>query len=227
MLWLPGQSRASAVRSASIGAGLAPEHLSVYLLEIYPNSPLRDAMARALAAPAGASVSEWAQLADDEAADMYLEVFATLDRAGYEQYEISNTARPGFWSRHNVKYWQGGHWRGFGCGAHSTVRGRRWRNVAATVEYIANIRDGVEVRRDQQVLDEDARIAEALFMGLRLAAGIDRRNFSSRYGVDPWSRHGEVFDGCVSDGLMWQHESRFGLTRQGMLVANEILASVV
>ena len=105
---------------------LAPEHLSLYLLEVYPNAPLRDEMAR----------RRWSQAPDEDAAAMYLEAMDRLDRAGYRQYEISNVARPGFESRHNLKYWQDGAWRGFGCGAHSTRAGVRWKNVSATDEYI-------------------------------------------------------------------------------------------
>ena len=92
-------------------AGLAPEHASVYLLEIYPQSPLAAEMVR----------HGWPRVSDDDAADMYLETMASLEAAGYEQYEISNLARPGRASRHNLKYWADGAWAGFGCGAHSTV----------------------------------------------------------------------------------------------------------
>ena len=88
----------------------APEHLSLYLLEVYPNAPLKDEMARA----------RWSQAPDDDAAVMYLTAMERLDAAGYEQYEISNVARPGRRSRHNLKYWTDGEWLGFGCGAHST-----------------------------------------------------------------------------------------------------------
>ena len=71
-------------------------------------------------------------------------------------------------------------------------------------------------------LDDAARIAEALFTGLRLTAGIDGRNFQARYGVDPWSRHGATLAPFVEDGFMWRDATAFGLTRRGMLVANEI-----
>jgi oxygen-independent coproporphyrinogen-3 oxidase len=219
MLWLPGQSPASWRRTVERAVGLDPDHLSLYLLELYPNAPLREAMARSsTGAPGG-----WTQAPDDAAADMYLDALERLDRAGYEQYEISNTARAGLASRHNVKYWQGGDWRGFGCGAHSTRGGRRWRNVAGTLDYVDRIGAGARVAVDDRVLTPGERIEEALFTGLRLAAGIDRRNFRARYGVDPWTRYGDALAPLVGDGLMWLRDGRFGLTRPGMLVANEIL----
>jgi oxygen-independent coproporphyrinogen-3 oxidase len=219
MLWLPGQSMASWMRTVEQAVALAPEHLSMYLLELYPNAPLKEDMARA----------GWSQAPDDDAADMYLAALERLDRAGFEQYEISNVARPGFLSRHNVKYWQGGDWHGFGCGAHSTVDGVRWKNVASTTDYVERLGtgDSDSVRIDPRRLSDQERIEEALFTGLRLSEGVDGRAFNRRYGVDPWERYGEALGPFVGDRLMWHKGDRFGLTRQGMLVANEILASFV
>ncbi len=119
MLGLPGQSLADLRVSVRALAGLAPEHASVYLLEIYPQSPLAAEIDR----------QQWIRVSDDDAADMYLETMASLEAAGYEQYELSNLARPGRASRHNLKYWSDGAWAGFGCGAHSTVGDERWNNV--------------------------------------------------------------------------------------------------
>ena len=79
----------------------------------------------------------WSLAPDDDAAEMYLWSMGRLEAAGYRQYEISNVAQPGAESRHNLKYWQDGEWLGFGCGAHSTRDGVRWKNVSATEDYIA------------------------------------------------------------------------------------------
>jgi oxygen-independent coproporphyrinogen-3 oxidase len=213
MLWLPGQTMASWMRTVEQAVALAPDHLSLYLLEIYPNSPLRESRSR--------------QATDDEAADMYLAAMARLDAAGFEQYEISNVARPGRASRHNLKYWQSGDWQGCGCGAHSTVDGRRWRNVASTIEYVARVEAGGQVAVDARDLPAVERVEEALFTGLRLREGIDGGNFVRRFGVEPWARYGAALDPYLHDGLMWRDGPRFGLTRRGMLVANEILATFV
>jgi oxygen-independent coproporphyrinogen III oxidase len=225
MLWLPGQSKASWLETVHRAVDLAPDHLSLYLLELYPNAPLKEAMARVPATADDAAA--WAQASDDEAADMYLAALEQLDEAGLVQYEISNVARSGYWSRHNVKYWQGGEWRGFGCGAHSTAGGARWKNVASTSEYIEAVMNGREIARDRQTLSSDRRVEEALFTGLRLTAGINLRNFLTRYGVDPWTRYGEEMAPYVQGGWIWKTSEAFGLTRPGMLVANEILATFV
>ena len=223
MLWLPGQSPASWRRTMERAAELAPEHLSMYLLELYPNAPLKEAMARGQAG----DPRHWAQTAEDQAADMYLEGLELADSAGYHQYEISNVAKPGRESRHNLKYWQSGAWRGFGCGAHSTVDGLRFRNVSGTVDYIDRLSRNEPVRIDVKPLSPASRVEEALFTGLRLSGGLDRRNFQTRFGVDPWARYRKELEPYRDEGLVWQADERFGLTRRGMLVANSILSVFV
>lgn len=218
MFWLPGQSLASWLNTIQQAIDLAPDHLSLYLLELYPNAPLKEALAR------GATS---AQAADDEAADMYLAALARLDEAGFEQYEISNVARRGQFSRHNVKYWQGGRWQGFGCGAHSTVDGVRWKNASATEAYIQRIAAGLPASIDAHVLTSRERLEEHLFTGLRLAAGVSRAEVEAAHGVDPWQEYGEALAPFRDAGLIWTTQDHFGLTREGMLVANEILITFV
>jgi oxygen-independent coproporphyrinogen-3 oxidase len=120
MLWLPGQTVAHAAESVDRLIAAGPDHASLYLLEIYPNAPLREDMAR----------QGWSVAPDDDAADMYEQAMATLERHGYRQYEISNVARPGRESRHNLKYWRDGDWLAFGCGAHGARGARRSRHLS-------------------------------------------------------------------------------------------------
>jgi len=169
----------------------------------------------------------WSQTPDDDAAEMYLEALRRLDRAGFLQYEISNVSRPGHRSRHNVKYWQSGDWRGFGCGAHSTLSGTRWKNVAGTAEYVSRIGAGEDVGEAVHVLSPQERVEEALFTGLRLNDGIDEADFSARWGVFPWDRYRDALELRVEAGHVWRSAGRFGLTRPGMLVANDVLAAFV
>jgi oxygen-independent coproporphyrinogen-3 oxidase len=192
------------------------DHASLYLLEIYPNAPLRDEMARAGLSPAP----------DDDAAEMYISSLERLDAAGFEQYEISNVARPrSRRSRHNLKYWQEGEWLAFGCGAHATFRGERWRTISSTAEYIERVEAGGDVRLDRRVLSADERVEEALFMGLRLTDGVDVAAVSRRHGIDIWSRYGPDLVPYVDAGLL-EHEAgrRLALTRRGMLLANDVMA---
>jgi oxygen-independent coproporphyrinogen III oxidase len=214
MMWLPQQSVAQWLESVEALVALGPEHASMYLLEIYPNAPLRDAMAR----------GAWSLAPDDDAAEMYLSGLDRMDDAGYAQYEISNAARPGRESRHNLKYWTGGDWLGFGCGAHSTRGGIRWKNRAATEEYISAVSAGGPLAIDRCVLTDQERLEEALFMGLRLNVGVDLRAVKSRYGVDVWDVHGTELQPFVDAGLLVYDDGSLRMSRQGMLLAHEVMA---
>ena len=217
MMWLPGQSRDDWRQSVEALIEVGPEHASLYLLELYPNAPLREEMARA----------GWSLAPDEDAAEMYLWSLGRLEDAGLGQYEISNVARPGRRSRHNVKYWSDGEWLGFGCGAHSTREGSRWNNVAGTGDYIARIDAGQPVGTERRTLGRDERLEDALFTGLRLVEGVDLASMRNRYGVDVWAKYGTALAPFVTDDLVRLEEGRLRLTRAGMLVANEIMAVFV
>ena len=215
MLWLPGQSLANLDESIDGLLALAPEHASVYLLELYPNAPLREAMARA----------GWSQAPDDDAADMYLRAMERLEGGGLEQYEISNLARPGRRSRHNMKYWTDGEWLGFGPGAHSTRQHVRWNNVSGTAEYTRRIQANEPVVAARRPLGPRQALEEALFMGLRLTEGVSCESLRRAYGVDVWKAWGERLEPAVAAGLLVREGERLRLTRAGMLMANEVMAA--
>ena len=214
MMWLPGQSIAQWLESVAALIALGPEHASLYLLELYPNAPLKEAMAR----------GGWSVAPDDDAADMYLEAMGRLDDAGYGQYEISNVARPGRECRHNVKYWTDGEWLGFGPSAHSTRQGVRWRNVPATEEYVTRLARDRSAQVDQRVLSPDERLEEALFTGLRLCAGIDLDAIHARYGVDVRRRYAAPLEPFLDAGVLIYDGARMRLTRAGLLLAHEVMA---
>jgi oxygen-independent coproporphyrinogen-3 oxidase len=213
MMWLPQQSVANWLESVDALIALEPEHASLYLLEIYPNAPLRDAMAR----------GQWSVAPDDDAAEMYLSGLDRMDSAGYVQYEISNVARPGYQSRHNLKYWTDGDWLGLGCGAHSTRDGVRWRNLSSTEEYISAVAGGRSTTVDRRTLPPDERVEDALFTALRLSDGIDVEAVKNRYGVDVWARFGGELQPFADQGVLLYDGRAVRLTRPGMLVAHEVM----
>jgi oxygen-independent coproporphyrinogen-3 oxidase len=155
---------------------------------------------------------------------MYLQGMARLEAAGYTQYEISNVARTGRRSRHNLKYWQDGEWLGFGCGAHSTRAGVRWKNLSSTEEYIAAIDADGEVATERRVLTTEDRLEEALFTGLRLNIGLDLPAVKDRYAIDVWGRYGAELQPFVDQGVLLYDGRSLRLTRAGMLLAHEIMA---
>jgi oxygen-independent coproporphyrinogen III oxidase len=214
MMWLPQQSVADWLESVDALVDVGPDHASMYLLEIYPNAPLRDAMAR----------GRWSLAPDDDAAEMYLQGMERLDRAGYWQYEISNIARPGRESVHNLKYWTDGEWLGFGCGAHSTRNGIREKNVSSTTEYIARVVDRGQIVSESRALTPQERLEDALFTGLRLSSGVDLDAMKSRYDVDVWTMYGQELERFAEAGLLIYDGARMRLTRAGMLLAHEVMA---
>jgi oxygen-independent coproporphyrinogen-3 oxidase len=185
----------------------------MYILEIYPNAPLRDAMAR----------GRWSLAPDEDVAAMYRSGLDRMDAAGYVQYEISNVARPGSYSRHNLKYWTDGEWLGFGCGAHSTRGGVRWKNLSSTEEYISAAAAGGHLVAERRQMSAEEQIEDALFTGLRLTAGLDLPALKARYGVDVWERFGGELQVFVDEGLLIYDGAALRLTRTGMLLANEIM----
>ena len=213
MMWLPQQDVPTWLRSVDRLAELNPDHASLYMLELYPNAPLKEEMARA----------RWSQAPDDDVAEMYVEAMERLEGAGYEQYEISNVARPGRRSRHNLKYWQDGEWRGFGPGAHSTAAGVRWKNVSSTVEYVERVAAGAQLVAEERRLSSEERLEEALFTGLRLSTGVNVAEVRRRYGVDVWEKYGRDLQPFADEGLLDYDGASLVLTRRGMLLAHEIM----
>jgi oxygen-independent coproporphyrinogen-3 oxidase len=213
MMWLPQQSMAEWRENVESLIDLRPEHASLYLLELYPNAPLKEDMAR----------SGWSQAPDDDAAEMYLWSLGRLDQVGYTQYEISNVAVAGRMSRHNLKYWQDGEWLGFGCGAHSTRGSVRWKNVSSTADYIDRVTAGIGPIAERREMSRDERLGDAMVTGLRLAAGVDVDGMSERYGIAVRSRYWAGLRPFFESGLVVEQGPLVRLTRDGMLVANEIL----
>ena len=138
--------------------------------------------------------------------------------------------------RHNLKYWTDGAWLGFGPGAHSKLPagtpprhsldgGVRWKNLSATADYVAAVESGgAPLTTERRVLTRQEGLEEALFMGLRLAAGVDLGLVESRYGCDVWRQFGDRLQPFVDHGLLIYDGLRLKLTRPGMLMANEIMA---
>ena len=217
MMWLPGQDVPQWLTSIETAIRVAPDHISLYMLEVYPHLPLRQEIDR----------NKWTQDTDEGAAEMYEAALAMLDADGYQQYEISNVCRAGRESRHNLKYWTDGEWLGFGPGAHSTSAGMRWRNIASTGDYIQKIGAGAPVVAERRTLSNDERLGDALFTGLRLNDGIDLKILSRRYGVDVWERFGERLMPYLDAGILLRQDNRLRLTRPGMLVANEVMSVFV
>ena len=130
MMWLPQQTVAQWLESVDALIALGPEHASLYLLEIYPNAPLRDAMARGTVVASRPTTTR---------RRCTCRVWTGWTRRATCSTRSRTSRGPGAQSRHNLKYWSDGEWLGFGCGAHSTRGGVRWKNLSSTEEYISAV----------------------------------------------------------------------------------------
>jgi oxygen-independent coproporphyrinogen-3 oxidase len=157
---------------------LGPEHVSVYLLEVDEDSRLGSELLRG-----GAKYSASAVPSDDVMAECYDLGRVQLRRAGFEQYEISNFAKPGFASRHNLKYWCREPYLGFGAGAHSFSGTQRWANAHDAAAYVQTIATGSIPVRDLESISAKQALEEELFLGLRQLEGIDLSRLERQYGT--------------------------------------------
>ena len=151
----------------------------------------------------------------------------TLPKSNYEQYEISNVSKPGRKCRHNLKYWTDGEWLGFGCGAHSTRGGARWSNISETSRYIENVTSGQDVALSQRCLSDDERLGDALFMGLRLTEGLDISLIEQRYGISVMEKYRSALAPFIEKKRLLYESGRLRLSREGMLIANDVMGAFV
>jgi oxygen-independent coproporphyrinogen-3 oxidase len=211
ILGLPGQTCDGALEGVRKAIDLGADHLSLYLLEVHE----RTRLGRALA------LGRLALPAEDATAALYEAASDRLAAAGFEHYEISNYARPGHRSRHNVKYWTDGDYLGFGPSAHSYAAGRRWANVADLGGWLDAA--GSAAARVEDPQPPVVRAREALLAGLRLLEGIDLERLQRRYAA-PLPKAGDpIVEEMRRAGLVSLEGTRLSLTRRGRLVSNEVL----
>src|SRR6266481_3889077 len=180
---LPHQTKESWRQSLDELARLAPEHVSVYLLEIDEGSRLGKELLQG-----GGKYSAGAVPSEDEMADFYEKAQEILRAAGYHHYEISNWAKPGFESGHNLKYWRREAYLGFGAGAHSFSGTERWANAHDGAAYVGALVAGRLPVEQFGKLTAESALEEELFLGLRQLGGIDVARIEREYGVSLESR---------------------------------------
>ena len=212
---LPGQDMAGWQDTVEQALALEPEHLSCYGLKVEPGTPLDDRVIRGEKLPD-----------DDAQADMYLWMVERLGTAGYKQYEISNFARAGFQSRHNLKYWMGRPYIGFGPGAHSDFGGRRYSFVRNLEKYISGVLGGGAVIDESELIPQRERGSEYLMLRLRTTRGIEewkyRREFFMNF--DPIEQKLEEYE---RQGWAERHDRRWNLTAKGFLVSNQLIGELL
>jgi oxygen-independent coproporphyrinogen-3 oxidase len=222
---IPGQTLRSWRSVLRQALRLAPEHLSLYALQL--------AMAPdEWAAPPRPGALRWrrrvaASQDDGLAAAQYAVAEEVLEAAGYRHYELSSWALPGRESRHNSAYWDRRPYTGIGAGAHSfDGRSRSW-NVRDLDAYLEAVANGVRPAAGSEALDEPTAAFEALALGLRRVEGVSRRAFIREFGADPVARYGPALAGSVAGGLLIVDADRLSLTPAGRLLASEVLIGLL
>ena len=215
---LPHQTPQSWRDSLESTLRIRPPHVSIYLLEIDDGSRLGS---EALAG--GTRYGAAAIPSDDAMVEFYELAGAELAAAGYEHYEISNWALPGYGSRHNLKYWRREPYFGFGAGAHSFDGHYRWANTHDAASYVAAIEAArLPVEQLRRITSSEA-LEEELFLGLRQLAGVDLERLEKQYGVDLESRIAELRE----QGLLEREGSRVRLSPARLAVSNEVFVALL
>lgn len=211
---LPDQTPERWQENLSAAVALEPEHLSCYGLKVEEDTPLFQRR-EAYNLPG-----------DDAQADMYLYTVEFLERMGYAQYEISNFARPGKESRHNLKYWHLDEYAGFGPGAHSDFGGVRYAYARDLDAYIRGVATGAPMLSESERIPPLDRDTEYVMLGLRLREGLDPREFERRF-----RRRFQCFvpflEQCRQNGYACEEEGRWHLTPKGFLVSNQIIGGML
>ena len=212
---LPGQTLQAWQDTLDNVLTLNPEHISVYGLKLEEGTPLYE-------------YRDYITLPDDDLqADMYLAAVETLRGRGFKQYEISNFCRKNLQSRHNLKYWTGGEYLGFGPSASSDFAGKRFTLVRDLPSYILGIREGGEVMEDVQEIPLRERAGEYLMLRLRTSLGINREEYERKFllpfePLETVLRKHEQYYHTAQDG-----DGRWFLTAKGFLTSNDIISDLL
>ena len=212
---LPGQTEDSWRGSVEQAIALAPEHLSCYGLTVEEGTPLAGRVARGEQLPD-----------DDMQATLYLWTVERLAQAGYAQYEISNFAKPGFQSRHNLKYWMGREYMGFGASAHSDFGGCRYAYIRDLEGFIRGVMDGDRLLAESEMIPPRERGSEYLMLRLRTTHGIEeweyRREFYMNF--DPVAAKLAEYE---QRGWAERVDRRWRLTPEGFLLSNRLIGELL
>ena len=159
---------------------------------------------------------------EEAEADMYEMLITRLEKAGLLQYEISNFAKPGYESKHNITYWKNNEYYGIGAGAHSYIDGVRRANAGPLKQYMTKIDESGFPYMDDNVLTENERMEEEMFMGLRMKEGVSKETFQKKFNHSIEDVFSEQINKLVQNQLIQDTGTHITLTEQGFFLGNEV-----
>lgn len=217
MSGLPGQTLESYRNSLNHVMALNPEHISAYSLIIEEGTPFYE------------NAAIYNLLPDEETERrMYAYTKTVLEGYWYQRYEISNYAKMGYESRHNMVYWSDGAYLGMGLGAASYLGGYRFHNTRDMQVYMQKYGDGAmgdaNVREDIEQIDVKKHMEEFMFLGLRMMQGVSREHFFQTFGRDMYEIYGEVLHKHETAGMLSVTDEYVSLTEQGISLSNMVMA---
>lgn len=213
---IPGQDEAAWLTDIRQAGELAPDHLSTYCLTFEEDTALWIKLSKGKV-----------KLDTEREAQLYERTWAELEAAGYDQYEISNFAKPGHACRHNLNTWRMQSWVGLGPSAASQHQGWRGTNVADLDLWAEQVARGERMVEDRAELTPQLLVEDALIFGLRMNEGVDLAQLKRRLPSAPWPQVEALTGRLVDDGLAERIGDRLKLTLRGRLVADAIGSEIV
>ncbi len=217
MFGIPTQTLEDVDKTLGALLDLEPNHISAYSLKLEEGTQLNRLVDQGLLH----------EVSEDLDRDMYQLVIDRLTAAGLPQYEISNFARPGRESKHNIVYWENKPYLGLGIAAHGCIRGERIANEVSTTKWLERIQNGDLPIVDRESISPEMEAFETLMLGLRLNKGVDRKSFLDRYQVDIMDLYSQALSKHEAEGLVTITGDRIALTTKGFNVSNQVFVDLM
>ncbi|ANU19254.1 coproporphyrinogen III oxidase [Planococcus plakortidis] len=212
MYGLPGQTMAQWDETLERAFAFDMPHFSAYSLIIEPKTVFYNLMVK----------GKLNTVTEDLEGDMYERLMDEMAKQGLHQYEISNFAKPGHESRHNLLYWDNEEYIGVGAGAHGYVNGVRYSNHGPLKKYMEPLESGERPVLDSTQVSIKAKMEEEMFLGLRKTTGVDIAHFQEKFGAPLEKVYGEILRNEKAKGNLAVEQGRVKLTHKGRFVGNEV-----
>lgn len=208
---LPGQTLDQVKENVAKALALDIPHLSLYSLILEHHTVFMNKMRRGkLNLPT-----------EDLEAEMFTYIINEMEANGFEHYEISNFSKPGFYSQHNLMYWNNDEYYGCGAGASGYLDGVRYRNRVPIQHYLSAVEAG-DAKLTNEVLTANEKMEEELFLGLRKKTGVSKSRFQEKFGISFDSRYGQIVDKLIKRGLLQEDQDHIRMTKQGLFLGDSV-----